>query len=308
MVLVKDGRARLVSPRDAGVRSGFYNEPSPEGTRNVLDPGMAPLEDKAIQIIRTARERWPLCPDDRVLLAEFIGLQLVRGPAWRDRLDEYIESGLAEQASIDAGRPRSEASASAAALREPAQRNRALLDHVRVAGSLFNNMHWTLLVAERPLLFTSDHPVVPVPLAPASRALPTALPMGGLTQSMEFRFALTPTMLLVLSWLDAHEGAESHPLRRHHARNHNALVTAQADKQWFTHPDGPSLPPSPGSWTPISVEIHAGYDYAAADRSYRRHHVSELLEREIATGRRVRRIARVHWTSLGSTRQRELAK
>ena len=68
-----------------------------------------------------------------------------------------------------------------------------------------------------------------------------------------------PRLLLLMTWADYVE----EPLLRLEidlVRNHNAVVTRQADVQWFRHPDQ-RMESSAAPWQPLSVRVHgAAYD------------------------------------------------
>lgn len=67
------------------MRSGFYRERLPDGsTLDRPEPAMSKLEKKALRVIRGFEEHWPLSDADRAPVAEFLALQLMRSPAWRD--------------------------------------------------------------------------------------------------------------------------------------------------------------------------------------------------------------------------------
>jgi hypothetical protein len=112
--------------------------------------------------------------------------------------------------------------------------------------------------------------------------------------TLEFRFAVRPDLLIVMSWRDGPEDASPRTLAAHHVRNHNSLVIAQAERQWFHHPD---LRPahSSGSWQALSYELHPGYSSSAAYCSQRWAKVKELVHTPIQTGTRIERIAIMSW-------------
>jgi hypothetical protein len=261
---------------------------------------MSELERLAIPIIRSLESSWPLSRAARATVAEFLGLQIVRGPAWRSKLDEFVETGLAVQASLDAGVAEEVAHRASEEMRVPERRNRLFSPHTAIAATMFVNMHWTLRVAAKPCLFTSDHPVVLVPLGANGRGKAEPLPSTGLVNTMEFRFAATPTTLLLGCWLDEVDGLEPGRLARHQAQSHNALVAEQAEQQWFRHPDGPAVPPRRGVWRSIAGERHRSYTVHAASRSLRRAGVRDEVEAVTAARMRSPRIKQISWIGPGA--------
>jgi hypothetical protein len=160
--------------------------------------------------------------------------------------------------------------------------------------TIIANMHWTLLQGERPRLVTSDHPAVPIAIDEPATRKPRAIPIGGLINTLEFRFAARPDLLLVMSWLDAGEDGRTRRLATHHIRNHNSLVIAQAEHQWFHHPDiAPAH--SPSVWHPISADLHPGYGPDAARSSRRRAEVERMIAHPIESGTLAEKIPIMRW-------------
>lgn len=55
----------------------------PDGTRSDdVEYSLARAEHKAVAVLLELEQRWPLRRGDKSLVAEFIGLQWVRGPQW----------------------------------------------------------------------------------------------------------------------------------------------------------------------------------------------------------------------------------
>jgi hypothetical protein len=155
------------------------------------------------------------------------------------------------------------------------QRHGRLLWQSPVLVTIMANMHWTLLRCSQPRLVTSDHPVVPI-CSDRGTETPEPIPAAGLFSAIEFRFAVRPDLLLIMSWQDGDETGAVDRLATHHVKNHNSLVIAQAEKQWFHHPE---MQPrySHGRWYPISTELYSGYGEHAAASSQRRGIVESLI-------------------------------
>lgn len=95
---VDDGRVTTVSIRDAAVRKHIYSFKLPDGTHNVdLERRIGALESAAVPLLRTLERDWPLTIEQRAVVAEFIALQIVRGPVWRRWADERGRAVVAEK-------------------------------------------------------------------------------------------------------------------------------------------------------------------------------------------------------------------
>jgi hypothetical protein len=266
-----------------GVRSGFYRERLPDGsTRNRLDPVMSKLEGKALGVIRDIETRWPLSDADRAPVAEFMALQLMRGPAWREWYSAALDSAHRDVRAAQPGHTDASLLAARDALGKDHERHNTLVLNLPPLSTVFANMRWTLLRCGRPRLATSDHPFVPVWIGHRSVTPVRAVPPEGVQSVHEYRFALSPYLLLLLTWADDFGPEQLVRARIEHVRNHNASVIAQADEQWFHHPDlSPERMASP--WLPLAETFH-GDDY----RSHRIRRqvvhdlVTELMEADLS--------------------------
>jgi Protein of unknown function (DUF4238) len=296
MRLVDDpGRIVRVAPKDAGVRRGFTRERQPDGSYiNRLDPAFGELESVALPLLCTLDERWPVTGTERGRISELISIQILRSPAWRAF---YVKGIPNARASVRPNHPRAETrhfEAAEARLLTDEERHGRLLWQSPILTTIIANMHWTLLRTARPRLVTSDHPVVAIDMDKPATSKPRVIPAGGLANTLEFRFAVRPDLLLVTSWLDGGEDAQPRRLATHHIRNHNSLVIAQAERQWFHHPD---VPPAyaVGRWQPISADLHPGYDARVARSSQRRAEVQRLIAQPIESGTLAEKVPIMSW-------------
>jgi len=227
-------------------------------------------------------------------LAELIAIQVLRSPGWRKFHGASIPRA---RASIQGDHPLAKEhhfEAVEAHLRTDEQRHGRLLWQSPLLATIIANMHWTLLATSRPRLVTSDHPVVAIALGDAPTSNPQVIPPGGLFNTLEFRLAVRPDLLLLMSWHDTSEERMPRRMANHHIRNHNSLVIAQADRQWFHHP---AIAPNyqRGAWAAISTELHAGYSADAALRSTRRAEVQKLIAVPIESGKASKKIPIFDW-------------
>jgi hypothetical protein len=280
MVGWTDGRAPLpLHPRSVGVRTGFYRVKLADGTfDDRLDPAMGVLEGKALKLIRSAEDRWPLTAADRGLLAEYLALQLMRGPSWREWYPTMIASATAVIRAQEPERDDDVIAAVAERAMTDEQRHQVIVESLGVLGTVFTNMHWTLLRTGEARLATSDQPVVPVPFTAAELSPVSAVPLAGTIETSEYRFALSPRLLLLMTWVDDHGPEPIAKLDIRHVRSHNSVVISQADKQWFHHPSrAPDR--APGPWEPISLRLFGDAYYPHSERRVHvQHAVDEMLE------------------------------
>ncbi len=220
-------------------------------------------------------------------LAQFFGVQMVRGPLFfrltrtiaEDRVREMLTAETAPAALADAG-------GDIDVLRDRATEglwNARFLDMFRGAQKLswaLGCMRWQLLSFTAPIAAYSDQPVVvwPVGVTVIDRR-PTEPTLGPLN-ALEVRVPLAPALLLLMTWEDADDPPTRIPAPRAFAADTNALVIAQADKQWM-HQPGTEPPISKGTLTPISSVLNPLYNYAHAVQSLRRETAAKEVSRVI---------------------------
>lgn len=288
-VNVKYGDQKPKTPAGAGWVDQWWGEGDP-ALNETCEQVCQKLEGLVPDLLRTAEERWPFSDDrDRALLAQFIALHGVRNDAMKTWFEDARENSLR---SIS-GRWDESDSVSfdqfAAHHRSDAERARKLLTMTNKLASSLASMHWTLLRFAEPIVITSDHPVCPVPrLGDGEEVEVAAMPAQGWGNIVEFRFPLTPRLVLLGSW---HLDDESDkPLDAHwnDAAAINAVLRAQAQRQWFRVHPGP-IPAFPGlifrevdrSSGPIAPGLLPGYSTAVARQSPRRIEVVQQVERLI---------------------------
>jgi hypothetical protein len=136
--------------------------------------------------------------------------------------------------------------------------------------AVFASMHWTLVEFARPLVVTSDHPVVMWPNAERSRA-PQPTPMGaGVLEALEIRVPVSPHHAILMTWRDEADDQDCRVRgTRDHAANLNAFTIAHAERQWFRQPGAPT-PTASGRLLPLSTQFFGDYGADTAGRSQRR--------------------------------------
>jgi hypothetical protein len=90
----KPGFSKVISVQRAAVVHGMYLRECPDGT--VIDDtekSLARIDAKAPAILRSISDWWPLLREHKAILAEYFGVQHVRGTRWRDWHDEFSPPG-----------------------------------------------------------------------------------------------------------------------------------------------------------------------------------------------------------------------
>jgi hypothetical protein len=152
-----------------------------------------------------------------------------------------------------------------------------MLDLGMRVGSILGCMHWSLVEFATPVIATSDHPVDVWPMDATVRA-PAGSSNEGALNAFEVRVPLTPTSVLLMTWLD--ENDATNPRLRGatgQAENVNTFTVANADRQWFHLPET-NPPVGSGPLEPLSPELISGYNVRTARGSERRTTVSNWLE------------------------------
>ena len=250
----REGPTRL-PPSAVAVRSRFYLDQDADGSANDwFETQMGRVESKAIKALRQLETEWPIDASARATLSEFLGLQYLRSPAHRRWYVEAIKNATddmrrGEGPDLTEDQIR-EVEATLATNRE---RHLSMAAKLPIAGTVFMNMHWTLLRCGSPRIATSDHPLVPVTVGqnqPVAAISPT-----GLTGIAEVRFAVSPRLLLLLTWRDEYDDEPILKMPHDLVRNHNTLVIAQAEEQWFYHPSRRAEHAKGGSWPSLVSQL-----------------------------------------------------
>lgn len=286
MRLVGESGSKTVNVRDAAVRRAFYRRQRPDGTDiDDIEWSLSHIESAVTTLLRGLHPAWPLDLEKKASLAEFVAVQILRGPRWQEWHSEFVPSAIAEQRAD--GLPGLDGVAEVVAgdnilskfekkIREPTYRYTRMLSLVPKVASILASMGWTLLTFRRPQLVTSDHPVVVWPLR-CSAAKPRHLGFAaGILETLEIRIPISPTLALLMTW---REEDASDPVggKVHHERALNAFTVAHAQRQWFHRP-GVSPPLGTGRFAPIGPEVHPGYTAIAAENSPLRAEVARRMQ------------------------------
>jgi hypothetical protein len=184
----------VTSVKNAGVQKGFYKRTRPDGSRiDDIEWSLSHIEALAAPVLREIESLWPLDLATKTMLAEFFGMQMIRGPRWRRWHEsftrEYIDELRRGNATSPTGEPvgaEALATMETHLLADTARLTR-MLDLGPKVASVLGSMHWALVEFPAPLLATSDHPVVAWPLAARTRK-PGVTPMNSACSTLS-RFA-----------------------------------------------------------------------------------------------------------------------
>jgi Protein of unknown function (DUF4238) len=248
-----------------------------------VEPHLAQVEDLSAPILRRIEELWPLDDDSKGQIAQFMGLQIVRGQGWRDfhhdHVPKWVSDVIEEQnPEVPPGMTQDEFAAKVKEhFRSDTSRFQRMLALVNKLASVLGSMHWSIIRFDEPLLLTSDHPVVVWPLK-RIRASPHASSYGqGLLPTLEARFPLSPHLCLLMTWRGLPDEPNALPGSRTDADNINAFTRAQATPQWF-HLPGVEVPLGSGEMGPLAPALLRGYSPEEAALSERRSRTSANLQ------------------------------
>lgn len=283
-VRLDDGRTVGMPTRKAGTRSRFYQRTRPDGTKiDDIEESFATSESAAAPILREIKERWPLERDTRSVLAEFLSLQYVRSPRWREwyasRSKDVVAAWVRDGSVVAEDKTNTETF-----LLTDHRRALRMYSMIPKIASTFGSMHWTLIEFREPLLMTSDHPVVGWPLGLRSGNPQLFGHSTGIFEIFETRFPVSPTLLLLGAWVDRPISAERIVRgAKQHASNSNALSIAYSERQSYFVLDT-SPPVANRRLVPLSPNFFPGYDDRAVLASTLRAQVQQainaLIQRE----------------------------
>jgi hypothetical protein len=309
MYVVADSALREVPVGKAGVLKDFYARERPDGTRiDDIEWSLEHIDKVAPPILREISQRWPLELQEKAILAEFVGVQMLRGPRWREWHETFTRNYFADvraSGEFEGKQPEGMTleEAIAEAERELSSRTATLVKMIelsRKATQILGSMHWTLVEFGRPLLVTSDHPVVLWPLGVRSRQpAKNHNVVEGVVNSLEVRFPVSPWYALLMTWLDLPD--DDAPMvkgNRDIAANLNAFTVAEAEHQWFHRP-GETMPIASGQLLPVSPVLARGYSADLALRSRRHHETNQRIQQKIGDGESNAGIELLTITSVG---------
>jgi Protein of unknown function (DUF4238) len=271
-----DRPCRLRPLSKAGTRPAPYRRERPSGEQiDDVEASLNFVEDKAAAPLRDLNEGAPLTKERKGALAQFVGVQLVRGEAFfaeRDRVGEILldipDGALKPRLLAEAGGDPDRARA--LLVEKYSTSAEALMTMLRYGGKLggiLGSMRWQVIRFQKPRLVYSDHPVVVWPLG-VPETQPFKSQKSGPHQTLEVRVPLGPAVGLLMNWIDQ-EDDDSMEATPTIAAEFNAFTVAQAEKEWMHRPGRePTIPWR--SFSPLSRLIQTGYgrDYVLRTRRF----------------------------------------
>lgn len=245
--LVPEGKRIDDQPvENVGTRRRFYRRKRPDGSDiDDIEWSLSEMEANAAPLLRSFATDWPLCGDDKLKLAVLFAFQLLRGPRWKEAYKARTLGFLDEYDAVNpTDLPPAELEEYNAELAGDSHRLLQMMSTGITATGVFASMHWTVIEFERPLIATSDHPLVLWPGVESRSPVTTEITLLGVLECVEVRLPLSPTHGLLMTWSD-------HPDDDHakakgtsdHAANFNAFTVASAERQWFHRQEGcPAAP------------------------------------------------------------------
>jgi hypothetical protein len=282
-----DGSVKPLSPNNVAVRTDFYVIKDGAGARDASwEIAMSRLETTAIPVLRRIPD-WPLSPQDRTTITEYLALLALRSPAFRAWHIE--QSSALVHADRRAGKY-SELTEEEWAYAEQyftgqEFRTRTMARMLSRVSSILGSMHWALLRFSSPRVCISDQPLVCVPLIQPEEARKIqVLPAGGFANVMEVRAPVDPRHALLLSWHDDEDETKAITGDREMLRDLNFSIVEQAEKHWCHQPG--VTPPHAARWSlPLSMRVIAGYAAPVVEGSTRRRLALQSVNEMIADGK-----------------------
>jgi hypothetical protein len=272
---------------DAGTRSKAYRRVRPDGTEiDDVEASLSSLERHYRPVLEQITNGDPISDRMKATLAQFFGVQMVRGPMFFRLARSISEQTVRQKVTIENVSP------------EALARARGDIDvlHDQAIGALWNArfldmvtrsqklswvlgcMRWQVLNFPAPIVAYCDQPVVVWPLGVERIDARPTEPALGPINALEIRVPLAPNLLLLMTWEDADDQTTHTPAPSSFAADTNALVVAQADKQWM-HQPGTEPPVAKGVLTPTSSVLNPFYGPAHAAQSIRRATAAKELDR-----------------------------
>jgi hypothetical protein len=274
------------STKTSGTRGRFYRRVRPDGEEiDDVEASLAYVEDKATRPLRELIAGEPLTVERKGTLAQFIAVQMLRGPAFfehREQLllpiidgmeaKDFTPQGLAAAGgNVEIARERMKEK-----ILGPTESTRSMLTRSAKLGTVLGYMCWYPVRFASPVLAYSDQPVVMWPMDVASTPAIERQQFGPLS-ALEVRVPLAPDMALLMNWVDRSDPIEV-ALKNPAAAEFNALTVAQADREWMHRPgDEPEIAERP--LNPLSRLVEPTYDRSVMLASVRRAGAEQFIAR-----------------------------
>jgi len=106
-----------------------------------------------------------------------------------------------------------------------------VLSHAITGAAVFASMHWTLVEFARPLIATSDHPLVLWPGGASRSPAAAEITQIGILDCIEIRLPLSPNIAVLMTWSDEPDNEHVRARgTRDHAANLNAFTVRSGQR------------------------------------------------------------------------------
>lgn len=283
-----DGRTGVPAAiQNTATRGPFYRRTRPDGTEiDDIEASLSYIEAAVGPVFADLLAGGSLTRDRKQVLAQFFGIQMVRGPAFVEQRKGVIDALVS---GLDAAQltPRllRDVGGDLAVARErvrdayltKTQHVVAMLTTSFKLASVIGSMRWHLLLFADPVVAYSDHPVVVWPIDQPT-ATPFTNPQLAPMAAIEVRAPISPQLALLMTWADEPDDQLPVAATWQHAAELNAFTISQAERQWM-HQPGTTPPVASGAFTPLSRDFETAYSAAEAQTSLRRQAASRYLHR-----------------------------
>lgn len=275
---------------NAGTRGPFYRRQRNDGTDiDDVEASLSALEDRCAPVLAAVAAGAPLDEDAKGGLAQFFAMQMMRGPMFFSIAKESAEGVIEREVTPETVKPEAwrRYNGDIDAIRQDArdafwmQRFQDMIGRGQKTSSVIGCMRWRLLRVSKPIVAYSDQPVVLWPLGLLVVDTRPPQPRLGPLSALEIRVPLSPHLIVLMTWDDLSDVPQPIDVTPAFASETNALVVAQADKQWMHHPDG-EPPIADHLLRPISEALDPGYG----------HRVTQNSQRWARASRRLRQVER----------------
>lgn len=280
-VLVGQLKSEPKRPEKAGFRRRLFGNAA---VSKAAERRMTVYESEGIDALRRIDANWPLDLPTKATIGALVAVHMVRNPAVLEATSQLLSRQIIDKLpQYEREFSSDKVSELIRSLTSNEFRVSHMLETIPKTASLVASMHWTLLDFEGPLLATGDQPVTAVPLlGDNGRAKVAPMPSTGYVATTELRIALSPNRALLLTWMNDEDTERPLLSDDDVAVELNRAVVAQADREWFHHPDRRPVRITADdfdleSCRAISHGLIPGYSVEAAAVSSRRNHTGELL-------------------------------
>lgn len=256
VVQVLESKRLEMAVENVATRRRFYRRRRPDGTQiDDIEWTLGQIESNATPLLHSFDEAWPFSDQDKLKLAVLFAFQLLRTPRSQEEFKERTrEFGNDYEREHPSALTQDELEGQYALLASDTYRLGRMLSHGITGAAVFASMHWALVEFARPLIATSDHPLVLWPGAESRSPRVEQITQTGILECVEFRLPLSPNHAVLMTWSDTPDDEHTRVRgTRDHAGNLNAFTVASAERQWFYRP-GTSPPIASGNLRPLSLD------------------------------------------------------